>query len=67
MEIHKRQFFVGSNKASSKLGLGDSLGKPYLPGRGQVTLRVSRPSRNALPELPLAQRPLPLPLKNNIH
>jgi len=66
MEIHKRQFFIGSNKASSKLGLGDSLGKPCLPGRGQVTLRVSRPSRNALPEPPTAQRPTPLPLKNNI-
>ena len=66
MEIHKPQFFVGSNKASSKLGLGDSLSKPCLPGQGQVTLRVSRPSRNALPEPPPAQWPPPLPLKNNI-
>jgi len=66
MEIHKRQFFVGSNKASSNLDLGDSLGKPYFPGRGQVTLQVSKPSRNALPEPPPAQQPPPLPLKNNI-
>jgi len=66
MEIHKRQFFVGSNKASSKLGLGDSLGKPCLPGQGQMTLRVSRRSRNALPEPPPAQQPPPLLLKNNI-
>ena len=66
MEIHKCQLFVGSNKASCKLGLGDSLGKPCLPGQGQVTRRVSRPSRNTLPEPPPAQRPPPLPLKNEI-